>query len=86
MHMRHLLALVSDSSAYTDAALTPTSFTKLSDTTQIIVLASVSSVWDRFLYGTKSRRWPSLIAVASLQGQFLALTTMTNQTLTRPHI
>jgi hypothetical protein len=57
MNMRHLLALVSDSGAYTDAALTPTSFTKLSDTTQIIALASASSVCGRFLDGTKSRRW-----------------------------
>ncbi|KAF8325831.1 uncharacterized protein EI90DRAFT_2021511 [Cantharellus anzutake] len=57
MPTRHLLALVSDSGAYMDAALTPTSFTNLSDTTQIIALASVSSVCGRFLYGTNSRRW-----------------------------
>ncbi|KAF8334672.1 uncharacterized protein EI90DRAFT_451142 [Cantharellus anzutake] len=54
MPMRHLLALVSDSSAYMDA----TSFTKLSDTTQIIALTSVSSVsCGHFLCGTNSRRW-----------------------------
>src|SRR5260221_9193482 len=53
----HLLALVSNSGTHSDAALTPSSFTTLSNTTQIIALASISSVCGRFRYGTTSLQW-----------------------------
>ena len=55
----HLLALVSDCGTHNDAAITQASFTSLSETTQIIALASVSSVCgrSRFRYGTASPRW-----------------------------
>ena len=44
----HLLALVSNSRTHSDAALTPSSFTTLSNTTQIIALALISSVCGHF--------------------------------------
>jgi len=53
----HVLALVSDCGAHDDAALTQVSFTSLSETTQIIALAAVSSVCGRFRYGTTSPQW-----------------------------
>src|SRR5260370_31269554 len=56
----HVLALVSNCGAHDDAALTQVSFTSLSKTTQIIALASVSSVCGRFRYGTASPRWAIL--------------------------
>ena len=43
-----------DSRSYT---LTPTSLTALSNTTQIIALASVSSVCGSFRYGTTLPQW-----------------------------
>ena len=53
----HLLALVSNSGTHSDAALTPSSFKVLSNTTQIIALASISSVCGHFHYGTASPQW-----------------------------
>jgi hypothetical protein len=53
----HVLALVSDCGAHDNGALTPVSFTSLSETTQITALASVSSVCGRFHYGTSLPRW-----------------------------
>ena len=53
----HVLALVSDCGSHGDAALTQISFTALSNTTQIIALASVSSVCGRFRYGTTLLQW-----------------------------
>ena len=44
----HLLALVSNCKVYTDAAMTPASYVSISNTTEIITLASVSSVCGRF--------------------------------------
>ena|SRR5260221_3786033 len=53
----HLLALISDCGTHDDAAITQTLFTSLSEMTQIIALASVSSVCSRFRYGMASPRW-----------------------------
>ena len=53
----HILALVSDIGSYSDATLTLMSFTALSNTTQIIALASVSSVCGCFRYGTTLPQW-----------------------------
>ncbi|KAF8318909.1 uncharacterized protein EI90DRAFT_2688991 [Cantharellus anzutake] len=55
--LMHVLPLVSDCGAHDNAALTPVSFTSLSETTQIIALASVSSVCGPFRFGTASPRW-----------------------------
>src|SRR5258708_26591657 len=53
----HLLALVSNSGTHSDATLTPSSFTTLLNTTQIIALASISSVCGHFHYATTSLQW-----------------------------
>ena len=53
----HLLALVSNNGTHSDATLTPSSFTTLSNTTQIIALASISLVCGHFHYGTMSLQW-----------------------------
>ncbi len=53
----HILALVSDIGSYSDATLTLMSFTALSNTTQIITLALVSSVCSHFHYGMTLSQW-----------------------------
>src|SRR5260370_39955777 len=53
----HVLALVSYCGAHDNVVLTQVSFTSLSETTQIITLAAVSSVCGRFHYGTTSPQW-----------------------------
>ena len=53
----HLLALISNCGTHEDAAITQASFMSLSEMTQIIALASVSSVCGRFRYGTTSPWW-----------------------------
>ena len=44
----HLLMLMSNCKFYTDATMTPASYALISDTTEIIALASVSSVCGQF--------------------------------------
>src|SRR6266436_5418792 len=52
-----LLALVSNNGTHLDTTLTPSSFTTLSNTTQIIALALISLVCGHFCYGTMSPQW-----------------------------
>src|SRR5260370_1679521 len=54
----HLLMLVSNCQVYTNAAVTPASYAELSKTTEIITLASVSSVCGCFPFNpAMGLRW-----------------------------
>ncbi len=57
MQTTHLLALMPNSGTHSNATLTPSSFMALSNTMQIIALASVSLVCGCFHYGTTSPQW-----------------------------
>src|SRR5258708_36236085 len=52
-----LLALVSNNGTHSDATLTPSSFTTLSNTTHIIALAAISLDCRNFCYATMSPQW-----------------------------
>ena len=65
----HLLTLVSNCKVYTDATMTPASYASISDTTEIIALALVSSVCGRFPFNpAMGLRWAIVDCSMELAG------------------